>query len=105
MRIFTKVRYVFFPPKGVEGQEVEAAYMGFSDVPDWVKDNKQFKRGIADGTIEIINTREQQLRAENTGTAAEKTEAQRDVKGEEKAAEKPKTQPKTAAAKTAATKK
>lgn len=65
MRIFTKSRYVFFPPKGIEVKEVHTPLKGFADVPDWVADDVMFRRAVEVGDIEVINSREKQLKAEN----------------------------------------
>lgn len=65
MRIFTKSRYVFFAPKGIDEKEVHTPLKGFVDVPEWVADNVMFKRGVGAGDIEVINSREKQIKAEH----------------------------------------
>lgn len=64
MRIFTKVKFVFFKPGGNIDQFEATKPLGFHDVPDWVKKDPQFKRGVASGEIEVIENRAQQLKAE-----------------------------------------
>jgi len=68
MRIFTKSRYVFLPPAGVNDKAVHTPLKFFVDVPDWVKKDNLFQLGVKAGDIEVINSREKQLKVEAEAT-------------------------------------
>lgn len=63
MRIFTKKAFIFFNPDDGDKALVTKA-LAFDDVPEWVKHDPTFKAGVADGDIEELVTREQQIKAE-----------------------------------------
>lgn len=63
MRIFTKKAFIFFN-KSEEDKAIVTKALAFDDVPDWVKKDPTYKAGLADGDIEVIVTREQQIKAE-----------------------------------------
>lgn len=63
MRIFTKKAFIFFN-KADEDKAIVTKALAFDDVPEWVKKDLTFKAALADGDIEVIVTREQQIKAE-----------------------------------------
>jgi len=62
--IFTKVKFVFFPPKGVESKPVVTLVKGFTEVPNWVKADALFKLGVQAGEISVMSSKEKVLRTE-----------------------------------------
>lgn len=55
MRIFTKKAFKF--QDRANGKHVSTKHLQFADVPDWVERDLIFQWGVADGDIEIINSR------------------------------------------------
>jgi hypothetical protein len=76
MRIFTKKAYRFVNPEmgkvnlnrpNVSGKNIfiETSTLGFHDVPGWVENDLQFKRGVESGNIEVIDTKAKEKLAES----------------------------------------
>ncbi len=67
MRIYSKVAFAFFEPgkERTYKNAVEVPARGIVDVHDWVKKDRTFQNGVEAGLIEVLATREQQLKAEN----------------------------------------
>ncbi|MBD5572390.1 hypothetical protein [Clostridium botulinum] len=61
MRIYSNKSLLFI--NGDERKKVKNFEM--TDVPDWVEDTPLFKLAKADGTLTVIESREQQVAAEN----------------------------------------
>ncbi len=81
MRLFTKVSFVFFPPEGVEGKPYRTRLKGFhDDVPEWVKKDIMFRRGIEAGEIEVLDSREKQLKVEAREAGVAKDEPKEEPK-------------------------
>ena len=64
-KIFTRRCFGFRNPK--TGEKVTTAFMGFTPVPDWVRDQPMYKQGVNTGSIEVIQSVEQQKELENSG--------------------------------------
>lgn len=61
MRIYSNKSLLF-----INGDErVKVKNFEMTDVPDWVKDTPLFKLAKADGTLTIIESKEQTIAAEN----------------------------------------
>lgn len=63
MRIFTKKAFIFFN-RSEDDKAIVTKALAFDDVPEWVNKDATFKAALADGDIEVIVTREQQIKAE-----------------------------------------
>lgn len=96
MKIFTKVAFLFRNPEK-SSDEVRTRALDFAIVPEWVRHDLQFQRGLRAGEIEIIQSREQEIKAEHVAAdglsnmikadAAKKEEAKAKAKAEAEAKE------------------
>lgn len=75
MRLYSKVAFVFQHHDSVAQERVTIKCNEIKDVPDWVKKDKTFIDGKAAGLIEVLENREQELKAELKATEKPKTEA------------------------------
>jgi len=72
IRIFTKKRFCFRHPDG--GESVTTNVLTFQEVPEWVKEDPLFDWAVADGDLEVTNSKADEKKAEK---AAEKTGSQK----------------------------
>ena len=63
MRVFSKKSFKF--DNGDKSFYLKL--MSFSDAPNWIRDTALFKLAIKDGSIEVIESKEQSKQLENNG--------------------------------------
>lgn len=61
IRVFTRKKFRF---TNAAGEKAETIPMGFSTVPDWAAKDPLFGWARQDGDLEIIDTREAEIKAE-----------------------------------------
>lgn len=64
MRILSKHTLRFDDPNGQEPSVTVRAHDLFTDVPNWVQNSTMFKLANSDGTLEVIESRQQESQAE-----------------------------------------
>lgn len=62
MRVFSKKAYEF--SRGEE--RVKVLPLQFTDIPDWATEDQMFKWAQADGDIEIVQSSQEEAKAEKT---------------------------------------
>jgi len=60
MRIFAKKAFKFING----GDSFTATPLAFSSAPDWIKTDNLYKWAVADGDIEVINSKQDEIKAE-----------------------------------------
>lgn len=82
MRVFSKTTLRFDDPDGQEPSVVVRAHDVGATVPDWVPKSNMFKLASADGTLEVLESRQDAAKAEkkaadesNVKPASEKAKA------------------------------
>jgi len=63
MKIYTKRAFEF--RNHTTQETVQTAFMGFTVVPDWVRNDLMFRQGVSTGSISVIETAAQQKALEN----------------------------------------
>ena len=66
MRVFTKKAFKFVQTPG--GEFVTTKALSFTDLPDWVVKDPLFSWAKAEGSIEVIESRSDELKAERSVT-------------------------------------
>lgn len=66
MRVFTKKAFKFVRTPG--GEFVTTKALNFTDLPDWVVNDPMFGWARAEGSIEVIESRSDELKAERSVT-------------------------------------
>ncbi|MCL2084420.1 MAG: hypothetical protein FWH06_04075 [Oscillospiraceae bacterium] len=69
LRIYTKRAFEFSNPK--TGEKIQTAFMGFTTVPEWIRETPMFKAGLKTGSVQVIQSAAEQKTLEN---GAEDTE-------------------------------
>lgn len=71
MRIYSKKAFLFVRPDAIKDTsklsketKCEIRPMEFKTVPNWVKDDVMFQWGVASGSIEIIDSKKDEVKAE-----------------------------------------
>ncbi|MEK8128670.1 hypothetical protein WMW72_12205 [Paenibacillus filicis] len=85
MRIFATKTYQFDHPTGAE-DGVVVQHQSFADVPEWVTKSLIFKLAQKDGSVEVLESKQDEAAAEKGAKAAVKAEAKR-LEAEAKAKE------------------
>jgi len=62
-KIFTKRSFEF--RNSETGQTVQTTFMGFSTVPDWVREDLMFNQGCKTKSIEVVETASREKELEN----------------------------------------
>ena len=66
MRVFTKKAFKFVRTPG--GEFVTTKALNFADLPDWVVNDPMFGWAKSEGSIEVIESRSDELKAERSVT-------------------------------------
>ena len=72
MRVFSKVTFALGKPNDLFHPLVVLRNGCIQDIPDWAQKDSTFMAGMRDGAIEIIQNREQELRAQLNAAGAGK---------------------------------
>lgn len=64
MRIYAKETFVFGKPRDIFTPAVLVSAGSITDVPDWVEKDITFKKAQKAGMVEVLENKEQQLKAE-----------------------------------------
>ena len=77
MRVFTKKSFRFVHPSGEKSVVTKA--LSFTELPDWVVKDPMYEWALADGDIEVIQSRSDELKAEKAVTQAPPVESEESV--------------------------
>ncbi|MGO4496415.1 hypothetical protein AB4114_11015 [Paenibacillus sp. 2RAB27] len=67
MKIYSKATLQFDHPTQAEAPVI-VRHESFGAVPDWVKESKMFKLALSDETITVIESKEDEIKAEHGNT-------------------------------------
>lgn len=63
MRIFSKKSFQFHHPADQEAS-VNVQALSFTDVPDWVSDSTMYRLALSEGSIDVVETKADEIKAE-----------------------------------------